>query len=186
MGSERRDDGLEERAGSRIMIIRSEQPGDIDSIRSVVELAFGQPDEARLVDALRENGKFTLSLVAVRNDRVVGHILFTPVTIESDGQSFAAIGLAPLAVLPELQSQGIGSALTRAGLDELRRAGHQSVVVLGHPEYYPRFGFAPASRYGIKSEYDVADENFMIMELREGALVGRAGTVRYQPEFNDV
>src|SRR5262245_14074174 len=104
--------------------IRPEQPNDMDSIRRVVELAFGRPDEARLVDALRENDKFTLSLVAVIDDKVVGHILFTPVTIDSGDQSLAAIGLAPLAVLPELQSQGVGSALTHAGLDELRKQGH--------------------------------------------------------------
>lgn len=168
------------------MIIRHEQPGDIDSIRRVVELAFGRTDEARLVDALRDNNKFMLSLVALIDDRVVGHILFTPVTIDSGDQSFDAIGLAPLAVLPELQSKGIGSALTRAGLEELRRAGHECVVVLGHPDYYPRFGFVPASRYGIKCEYDVADEVFMLQELRQGALAGRTGTVHYQPEFNNV
>lgn len=167
------------------MIIRPEQPDDIDSIRQVVELAFGRSDEARLVDALRENNKFTLSLVAVIDDKVVGHILFTPVTIDSGDQSLVAIGLAPLAVLPELQSQGVGSALSKAGLDELRKQGHECVVVLGHPKYYPRFGFVPASRYGIKCEYDVADEVFMLQELRQGALAGHTGTVRYQPEFNN-
>lgn len=166
------------------MIIRHEQPGDIDSIRHVVEQAFGQPEEAQLVDELRENNKFTLSLVAVIDDRVVGHILFTPVTIYSDDQSFTAIGLAPLAVLPELQSHGIGSALTREGLDQLRESGHECVVVLGHPKYYPRFGFVPASCYGIKCEYNVADEVFMLQELRQNTLAGRTGTVRYQPEFS--
>jgi len=168
------------------MIIRHEQSGDIDSIRHVIEMAFGQADEARLVDALRDNKKFTLSLVALIDDRVVGHILFTPVTIDSGDQSFDAIGLAPLAVLPELQNKGVGSALTRVGLEELCHAGHECVVVLGHPDYYPRFGFVPASRYGIKYQYDVADEVFMLQELREDALAGRTGTVHYQPEFNNV
>src|ERR1044072_6444256 len=169
-----------------MLIVRNEKPEDIAAIHEVNEKAFGQPAEANLVDALRANGKVTFSLVAVQDDRVVGHILFSPVTIESEKESFAAVGLAPLAVLPEHQNQGIGSRLVRAGLDECRKALHESVVVLGHPDYYPRFGFTPASRYGIKSEYDVRDEVFMIMELREGALAGRSGTVKYQPEFNDV
>ncbi|HST20226.1 MAG TPA: N-acetyltransferase [Blastocatellia bacterium] len=169
-----------------MLIVRNEKPEDIAAIHKVNEKAFGQPAEANLVDALRANGKVTLSLVAVQDDRVVGHILFSPVTIESDKESLAAVGLAPMSVLPEFQNQGIGSRLVRAGLDECRKALHDSVVVLGHPEFYPRFGFTPASRYGIKSEYDVRDEVFMIMELRKGALVGRSGTVKYQPEFNEL
>ncbi len=168
-----------------MLIVRNEKPEDIAAIREVNEKAFGQPAEANLVDALRANGKVTLSLVAVQDDRVVGHILFSPVAIESEKETLAAVGLAPMSVLPEFQNQGVGSRLVRAGLDECRKALHESVVVLGHPEYYPRFGFTPASRYGIKSEYDVRDEVFMIMELREGALAGRSGTVKYQPEFNE-
>ena len=169
-----------------MLIVRNEKPEDIAAIHEVNEKAFGQPAEANLVDALRANGKVTISLVAVQDDRVVGHILFSPVTIESEEESLAAVGLAPMAVLPEFQNQGIGSRLVRAGLDGCRKALHESVVVLGHPQYYPRFGFTPASRYGIKSEYDVRDEVFMIMELREGALAGRSGVVKYQPEFNEV
>ena len=166
--------------------IRPEQFEDIAAIRRVNERAFNSPLEADLVDRLRERGKVTLSLVAVHEAQIVGHILFSPVVVESTQQSVQAIGLAPMAVLPELQNQGIGSLLVKAGLDECRRNGHQVVVVLGHPEYYPRFGFAPASRYGIRSEYDVPDEVFMAMELQDGALNACAGTVKYQPEFNDV
>lgn len=169
-----------------MVIVRDEKPEDLAAIHEVNAKAFEQAAEANLVDALRANGKVTLSLVAVQDDRVVGHILFSPVVIESEKETFAAVGLAPLAVLPEYQNQGIGSRLVRAGLDECRKALHESVVVLGHPEYYPRFGFAPASRYGIKSEYDVRDEVFMIIELREGALLGRSGIVKYQPEFNEM
>jgi Predicted acetyltransferase len=169
-----------------MILIRTEQPEDIAAIRRVNERAFNSPAEADLVDRLREHGKVTLSLVAVHETQIVGHILFSPVVIESTQQSIPAIGLAPMAVLPELQNQGIGSLLVKAGLDECRRSGHQIVVVLGHPEYYPRFGFAPASRYGIRSEYDVPDEVFMAMELQDGALIACAGTVKYQPEFNDV
>jgi putative acetyltransferase len=166
--------------------IRPEQPEDVAAIRRVNEQAFNDSAEANLVDLLREHGKVTLSLVAVHDAQVVGHILFSPVVIESAGESFAAIGLAPMAVLPEWQNQGVGSLLVKAGLDECRRQGHSAAVVLGHAGFYPRFGFAPASRFGIRSEYDVADEVFMAIELQPGALAGRGGLVRYQPEFNDV
>ncbi len=168
------------------MIIRPENPEDIAAIRIVNERAFGRPAEANLVDALRRNGKATLSLVAEGDSQVVGHILFSPVTIESGDEQFAGVGLAPMAVLPETQNRGVGSSLVKYGLDRCREARHQFVVVLGHPDYYPRFGFVPASRFGIRSEYDVADENFMAMELQMGALQAQAGIVRYQPEFNEV
>jgi putative acetyltransferase len=167
-------------------IVREERAEDVASVRRVNEEAFGRAAEADLVDALRANGKVVLSLVAVEGDEVVGHILFSGVDIEYAGEQYAAVGLAPMAVLPEFQGRGVGSQLVRAGLEQCRRAGHRSMVVLGHPEYYPRFGFVPASRYGIKSEYDVRDEVFMAMELSEGALSGRGGTARYQPEFNEV
>jgi len=165
-------------------IIREERPEDIAGIYLVNERAFNQPDEANLVDLLRAHGKVSLSLVAVDDDRVLGHILFSPVTIERSAKTVSAIGLAPMAVLPEFQNQGIGSMLVRSGIEECRKAGHDCVIVLGHPEYYPRFGFVPASRYGIESEFDVRDEVFMALELYEGALAGCEGTVKYQPEFN--
>lgn len=166
--------------------IRPEQIEEIAAIRRVNERAFNGPAEADLVERLREHDKVTLSLVAVRDDEIVGHILFSPVVIESPRQSIAAVGLAPMAVLPELQNQGIGSLLVRTGLDQCRRAGHLVAVVLGHPQYYPRFGFVPASRYAIRSEYEVADEHFMVIELRPGALAGQSGTVKYQAEFNEL
>jgi putative acetyltransferase len=166
--------------------IRPERPDDIAAIRRVNERAFHRPAEADLVDLLRERGKVTLSLVAIHEGRVVGHILFSPVVIEATGQSVAAVGLAPMAVLPDWQNQGVGSLLVKAGLDECRGLGHQAVVVLGHADYYPRFGFVPASRYHVGSEYDVPDELFMAVELQPGALAACAGTARYQPEFNEV
>src|SRR5438045_4385701 len=160
--------------------IRPERPDDIAAIRRVNERAFDSPAEADLVDLLRERGKVTLSLVAVHAGQVVGHILFSPVVIEATEQSVAAVGLAPMAVLPEWQNQGVGSLLVKAGLDECRRLGHRAVVVLGHADYYPRFGFVPASRYHVGSEYDVPDEVFMAMELQSEALAACAGTARYQ------
>ena len=167
-------------------IIRHEGPLDVAGIRTVIIEAFGQPQEADLVDALRSAGKMTLSLVAVAGERVVGHILFSPVTIENQDGVVLAVGLAPMAVLPELQRRGIGSALIERGLDTCRAAGHDRMVVLGHPGYYPRFGFVPASRFGVGCEYDVPDEVFMALELRPGAFEGRPGTARYAPEFADV
>ena len=169
-----------------MILIRPEQTGDIAAIRRVNEHAFGGPAEAELVDRLREHGNVTLSLVAVQEGNVVGHILFSPVTIESAQQAIPAVGLAPMAVLPESQNQGIGSLLVKAGLDQCRRAGHSVAVVLGHPRYYPRFGFVPASRYGIRSEYAVADEYFMVIELQAGALAGLRGTAKYHAAFNEL
>ena len=168
------------------MIVRPEKSEDIPAIRNVNERAFGGPAEADLVDALRRNGKTAISLVAEDDGRLVGHIFFSAVTIQSKETGLTGIGLAPLAVVPERQNQRIGSMLMEHGLRRCREEDHPFVVVLGHPNYYPRFGFVPASNFGIKSEYDVADEVFMVMELREGALTGCAGVAKYQPEFNEV
>ncbi len=168
------------------MVIRPEKFEDLGAIRNVNELAFGRPAEADLVDDLRRNGKVLLSLVAEDEGRVVGHILFSPVTIDSGDDQLVGVGLAPLAVLPEFQNRGIGSLLVQGGLDRCRGAGHRFAVVLGHPAYYPRFGFVPASRFRLRCEYDVADEVFMSMELRDGALGNCAGVVKYQAEFNEV
>jgi putative acetyltransferase len=166
-----------------VAIVRRERPDDRVAIRAVNELAFGSAVEADLVDALRARGQATLSLVAVEAERVVGHVLFSPVTIQSGGERVAALGLGPMAVLPTHQRQGIGSLLVRTGLAACRDAGHGCVVVLGHPEYYPRFGFTPARRHGVAWEHPAPDEAFMLLELRDGALGGRGGIARYQPEF---
>ncbi len=169
-----------------MVAILHERPEDADAIRFVLEQAFGQSNEADLVDALRHRGALMLSLVAIRENEVVGHILFSPVTVESAGSSFKAIGLGPMAVLPPYQRKGIGSRLVRYGLEQCRQAGHEIVVVLGHPDFYSRFGFVPTKHRGIHCEFDVPDDVFMIMELRQGALAGRGGVVKYQPEFKSV
>ena len=168
-----------------MLTIRQETPKDIDSIRYVNEQAFGQKEEAEIIDKLRKRDVVTLSLVAVQADQIVGHILFSPVSVESEYSSFEAITLAPMAVLPEYQRKGIGSQLVRVGLEECRRLGHEIVVVLGHPDYYPRFGFVPAKPKGISCEFEVPNEAWMVLELREGALAGRKGTVKFQPEFHE-
>ena len=163
--------------------IRLETPKDVDSIHNVNEQAFGQAAEATIVDKLRNRNALTLSLVATKDNEVVGHIAFTKVTIESEDSSFEAIALAPMAVLPVYQHKGIGSQLVNARLEECRRLGHEIVVVLGHPDYYPRFGFIPAKQKGIKCEFETPSEAWMILELNEGILAGRTGTVKFQPEF---
>jgi putative acetyltransferase len=175
-----------------MIVIRGETAGDIPAIYEVNVAAFDRPNEAELVDKLRQRGAFTLSLVAEVAGRVVGHVLFTPVVVvpEVQGtedrathQEWGAVALGPVAVLPDYQNQGIGSRLIKAGLAACREQGDDIVVVLGHPNYYPRFGFVPSVGVGIKSEYNVPDEVFMIAELRQGALAGRVGVVKYQPEF---
>ena len=163
-------------------IIRSEQPEDIPGIRHVNRSAFKTAMEVSLVDALRQQAQPIVSLVAVDGDAVVGHILFSPVTLLSHPE-MQIMGLAPMAVVPLRQRQGIGSELVRAGLEDCRRLGFVAVVVVGHAAYYPRLGFAKASGYGLVSEYDVPDDVFMALELKTGALRGKPGTIRYHPAF---
>jgi putative acetyltransferase len=170
--------------------IREERGEDVEAIRLLNERAFGGPAEAALVEALRRAGAITLSLVAVARSGAgagapLGHILFSPVVLESAAGARAAVGLAPMAVQPERQREGIGGRLIRAGLDRLRREGHGAVVVVGHPEYYPRFGFVPASRLGVRWEHACPDEAFMAIELIPGALRG-GGVARYRPELSEV
>lgn len=165
--------------------IRREAPDDIPAVRRVNLEAFNTPYEANLVDRLRHEGAHLLSLVAVKNSRIVGHILFSPVTIENETDSVDVAGLAPMAVYPTHQRSGIGSALIRASLDMLREAGIPAVVLLGHPDYYPKFGFQPASRFGIHYGYRVPDEAFMALELQEEALREVSGLAKYHFAFED-
>jgi putative acetyltransferase len=162
--------------------VRAEEPGDIDAIHETNALAFGSPLEARLVDALRGPEDY-LSLVAVIEGKVVGHILFTPVTLEPSVDVRIA-GLAPMAVRPEHQRSGVGGQLIRAGLDACRRRGYSAVAVLGHPEYYPRFGFVPGHTFGLTCEFPSPPEAFMAIELVPDALSGMSGVVRYRREFS--
>lgn len=165
--------------------VRPEVPSDAAAVYELNRRAFGCDDEARLVEALRGTADI-VSLVADLRGEVVGHILFTPVTIGGQPGPPRALGLGPMAVLPELQNRGIGSRLVRAGLDAARRAGYEVVVVVGHPAFYPRFGFMPASRKGLRCEYAVPDEAFMVTELEPAALRGRSGIVQYLPVFSGV
>lgn len=166
-------------------IIRLETPEDVDSIRYVNNQAFGQKDESKLVEKLRKRGILAISLVAVQDGEIVGHIAFSPVVVESEGSSFEAIALGPIAVLPMYQRKGIGSQMVLAGLEECRHLGHEIIVVLGHPDYYPRFGFVLAKPQGIDCEFEAPEEAWMVLELREEALAGRRGIARFQPEFKE-
>ena len=166
------------------VVIREETAADGPAIHALNARAFGTDAEARLVDALRANGRLTLSLVAVDGGAVVGHIAFSPVSVLApDGRIAGGVGLGPMAVEPARQRSGIGSRLITAALERLTAAGHPFCVVVGHAGYYPRFGFARASRFGIRWEGEVPDEFFFARELASGGLGGVHGVVRYAPEF---
>jgi putative acetyltransferase len=168
------------------MVIRPETPDDAQDVRLVNERAFGHPAEANLVDTLRQSCGDALSLVA-DDGSVVGHVLFTPVAIDGTEESAVGMGLAPMAVSPERQRQGIGSQLVWHGLEMLRARGCPFVVVVGHPEYYPRFGFAPASTHGLLSQWEaMPDAAFMVVIFDADAMAGVSGVARYRDEFTEV
>jgi putative acetyltransferase len=173
--------------GSRMTTrIRPERADDSGAVRALNDAAFGRPEEGELVDRLRAAGKLLVSMVAEEDGVVVGHIAFSRV-VQRDGSGDAnGAGLAPMAVLPDRQRSGIGSKLVREGLEACRAAGIGYVVVLGHPDYYPRFGFVPAGLFGIGCKWDVPDEVFMVRELATGALDAVRGIVDYEAEFDDV
>jgi putative acetyltransferase len=165
--------------------VRLEQPTDIASVRVVHRAAFPSDAEAALVDRLRENGKVVVSLVAEVSGTVVGHIVFSPVSIEEAPEIANGLGLAPVAVLPAFQRRGVGSRLVQEGLAASLRALYGFVVVLGEPRFYQRFGFRPASAFGLRNEYG-AEEAFMVLELQAGALPENSGVVKYGPEFASI
>jgi putative acetyltransferase len=154
------------------VIVRKERPGDLVAIRQVNIRAFGQEQEANIVDALRSSGATLLSLVATKDEQVIGHIMFSPISIGSERTGAA---LAPMAVLPEHQRQRVGSELIAVGIQRLKDAGCPFIIVLGHAEYYPRFGFVTACTLGIRCEWDVPDNVFMVLVLDETAMRGVSG-----------
>jgi putative acetyltransferase len=163
-------------------LVRSEAPWEHDAVQQVHTLAFARPAEAALVDGLRGSSG-SISLVAAEAGVVVGHILFTAVRIIGPGVDVRVAGLGPMAVTPPRQRNGVGSELVRHGLEECRKQGYEAVIVVGHPAYYPRFGFDRASRFGLRCEFNVPDDVFMATELRRGALSG-GGAIRYAPQFS--
>lgn len=170
--------------------IRQEKENDYKLSESVVERAFENAEhtdhrEHFLVAKLRKSDVFVpeLSRVAELDGEIVGHIMLTKLLIENEGNKYNSLALAPVSVLPEYMNKGIGSRLIKESLKIAKEMGFKSVIVLGHDKYYPRFGFKPASRWGIKAPFDVPDEAFMALELEARALDGIAGTVIYSKEF---
>jgi len=190
--------------------LRPEQPGDEGSIRQINESAFADRTEADRVQALRDAGAIRLSAVAILGGRsvdggsvgtvgrtgmcsgeviggeLVGHALFTPVTVTTDKGDIELLGMGPVAVLPAKQRQGIGTMMIAGCLEHLRSLHNRGVVFVGEPGFYRRFGFIQASRWGLRWEVEVPEENFLVLELTPGALAGVSGTVRYRPEFTQV
>ena len=167
------------------MLIRSEKQKDCEAVYAVNEKAFETSAEAKLVDILREQSQPVISLVCEESLDIVGHIMFSAVKL-SGHPELKLMGLAPMAVAPEHQRKGFGSGLVETGLEQCRQRSFTAVVVIRYPRYYPRFGFSPASGFGIKCEYNVSDEVFMAVELEPRALSGTSGTVRYHPACNNV
>ncbi|RSD28829.1 GNAT family N-acetyltransferase [Mesobacillus subterraneus] len=170
--------------------IRPETDRDIQGIQEVNYLAFNsQENEARLVKLIRTSEYFVpeLSLVAVNEDEeIVGHILFSLIHLVTEEGTVPTLGLAPMAVKPGCQNSGIGSSLVSKGLNACKTLGFKHVFVLGHPNFYPRFGFSPASGFGISSPFPVPEEVFMAQELEKGSLTGLKGKIEYPPAFNAV
>ncbi len=165
------------------MLIRPEEEKDWTAVYAVNASAFETPAEADLVNALRKRAHPVVSLVAEADGLVVGHIMFSPAYLTGD-PDFKVMGLAPMAVAPEYRRRGVGSALVRAGLERCKELGFSAVIVVGHPEYYPRFGFSPAAGFGIGCEYEVPEEAFMAVELQPASLTGKSGTVKYHAAFS--
>ena len=162
--------------------IREERADDVVAIRDVNKRAFGQEQEGNIVDALRSNGAALLSLVATLNAQIVGHIMYSPATIAD----VTGAALGPMALLPEHQREGIGSKLVEAGSQKLKAAGCPFIIVLGHTNYYPRFGFRPASTLGINCEWDVPADVFMVLVLDQAKMHGVSGLAKYRHEFSTV
>ncbi len=166
--------------------VREENKNDIEAIRAVNDRAFNQPQEGMVIEKLRNSGCDILSLVAVKDNEIAGHILFSPVVLDDHPGGTGGMGLAPMAVMQEFQGQGIGSMLVREGIKRLKERSVPFIIVLGHEQYYPRFGFEPASKYGIKCQWDgIPGAVFMIMILDRHRMKNVKGVARYRDEFNE-
>ncbi|MGH8694782.1 MAG: GNAT family N-acetyltransferase [Burkholderiales bacterium] len=167
-------------------LIRKERPEDAEAVGAILVTAFGREAEARLVERLRASGRIVCAMIAEEKGRVLGHVVFSRIAVESADSVIPVLALAPLAVLPAFQRLGIGSALVSAGLERCRLERHARVLALGDPGYYGRFGFVPASRFGLKCPFPAPEEAFMAMELEPGAFAQVSGVVRYGHEFDDL
>jgi len=167
-------------------LIREERPEDAEAVHAVLVAAFGREAEARLVERLRASGKIVCALVAEEKGLALGHMVFSQIAVESGGSEIPVLALAPLAVVPAFQRLGVGSALVSAGLERCRMERHARVTVVGDPVYYGRFGFVPASRFGLTCPFPVPEEAFMAIELEPAAFAHVSGVVRYGHEFDDL
>lgn len=167
------------------MLVRRESASDHDAVRHIHRRAFGRDDEAYLVDAIRQGGHASVSMVAEIDGQTVGHILFSRLTIVGDEGSVEALALAPMAVSPDCQKLGVGSVLVRRGLEVCKEDGHRIIVVLGHANFYPRFGFSAKLAELLQSPYG-AGPSHMALELTPGALRDVHGKLKYAPPFGDL
>jgi putative acetyltransferase len=168
-----------------MITIRSEEPADVEVIHSIHKSAFPTEAEARLVDRLREERKLALSLIAEVDKGVVGHVAFSPVSVDPQSPAKRGLGLGPVSVQPEWQRKGIGEQLIMRGIEDCRRDGYSYMVVLGEPEYYGRFGFRRASLFGLGNEYGV-DDPFMVLELNLDGLPEVPGMIKYVKVFSEL
>lgn len=166
--------------------IREEEEEDIEAIRKLNQRVFGRPNEAELVDKLREKGAVVLSLVAIEDDVLVGHVLFSSAAFQWDEHNGVLVALGPIAISNERQGKGIGSILVNGGIERLRDRGHDAIAVVGKRNFFRRLGFRLGSAYWIKLNKEVPEDTFMILELKINALFSRQGTVAYQPEFDQL
>jgi len=169
------------------ILIRNERKNDYNQIKKINDLAFGQKNEGKMIEALRKTSDYNylLSLVAEIKDKIVGHVLFYPIKIRNKADKCTLLSLAPMAVHPEYQNKGIGVKLVKRGLEIAKELSFSAVIVVGHPKYYPRFGFIPAKNWEIKLPFDVPDDVFLALELEENALKNCSGTVEYPKEYFD-
>jgi putative acetyltransferase len=167
--------------------IRNEKKDDYNDIRNINELAFNQKNEGKLVDDLRKKSDFNhlFSLVAETKGRIVGHILSYPIKIKNEKEEFIVLSLAPMAVHPDFQNKGIGSKLIKRGLEAAKKTGYNAVIVVGHSNYYPRFGFSPASKWNIKLPIECPDDVFLAIELKKDSLKNVSGLVEFPKEYYD-
>jgi predicted N-acetyltransferase YhbS len=169
------------------VIIRNEKKEDYNEIKRINDLAFGQENEGKMIEAFRKTKDYNnlLSLIAETKGKIIGHILFYPIKIKNKKEEYTVLSLAPMAVHPEFQNKGIGSKLVKRGLEIAKELNFGIVIVVGHPKYYPRFGFTPAKNWDITLPFDVPDDVFLALELNENALKYCSGTVEYPKEFFD-
>ncbi len=168
------------------MTIRIEKTTDIQQIWQINTEAFERKGEADLINTLRESDTPYISLIYEENNKFLGHIFFTPVELAGDTSGLDIMGLGPMAVVPEMQYKGIGSLLVKAGIEQCRDNGYDAIIVLGHAAFYPKFGFVPSVNYGIKSEFDVPEDVFMVLELKKNILKGKQGIIKYHEAFSSV